>query len=122
LFDGVCALCNASVNFIIDHDPARRFQFEPLQSARGRSLLVQHHLDPTRIHSLVLIESGHAYVKSTAALRIARNLGWPLALLAWLVVVPAPVRDAVYDWIAVNRYRWFGRIDEPVCRIDRRNK
>lgn len=115
LFDGVCNLCNGAVNFIIDRDPEGYFQFAPLQSETARE-----HLDGTPVFSdnldtIVLIENGTPYVRSTAALRIARHLtgGWPL--LALFLAVPRPLRDAVYNGIAQNRYDWFGRRDQ--CRM-----
>jgi predicted DCC family thiol-disulfide oxidoreductase YuxK len=118
LFDGACALCNASVRFVVDHDRAGRFRFQPLQSAQSQSLLIRHHLDPSAIRSVVLIESRHIYLRSSAVLRICRRLDWPLPLLAGLVAVPAPIRDVIYDWVARNRYRWFGKTDGAACRID----
>jgi predicted DCC family thiol-disulfide oxidoreductase YuxK len=115
LFDGVCNLCNTSVLFIIDRDPAGRFRFAPLQSEQANELLGTSGATPLDAGSVILIEEGRRYERSTAALRIARRLsgGWPL--LYAFSVVPRPVRDAVYDWIARNRYRWFGRRD--TCRM-----
>ena len=115
LFDGVCNLCNGAVNFIIDRDPNGYFRFGALQSAAARPILETHGLDASALDSIVLVENGRAYRKSTAALRIARHLtgAWPLLYV--LRAVPRPVRDFVYDWIAANRYRWFGKRDQ--CRI-----
>jgi predicted DCC family thiol-disulfide oxidoreductase YuxK len=115
LFDGVCNLCNGAVNFIIDRDPAGYFRFAPLQSETAR-----HHLDDTPVSStdldtIVMIEDGTPYVRSTAALRIARRLTGGWRLLALFLVVPRPLRDAVYTWIANHRYDWFGRRDQ--CRL-----
>jgi predicted DCC family thiol-disulfide oxidoreductase YuxK len=109
LFDGVCHLCNNSVNFIINRDRHKYFKFTPLQSQIGQQLLRQHHLSPTDLNTLVLIEEGKAYTRSTAALRIARQLSglWPGAYL--LIVVPRWLRDAAYSFIAKNRYKWFGK-------------
>ena len=103
LFDGVCNLCHASVLFVIDRDPRAHFAFAALQG------------EEAELGSVLLVEGGRVYARSTAALRIARRLrgAWPL--LSVLVVVPRPIRDAVYDWIARNRYRWFGR--QEACRI-----
>ena len=109
LFDGLCRLCEKSVNFIIAHDPNSRFRFAPVQSDIGRWLLLQHQLNPNALQTVVLIESGRPYTRSTAALRILRRLHWPLPLLSILIAIPPPLRDAVYDWIARNRYRWFGK-------------
>ncbi len=115
LFDGVCNLCNGSVLFVIDRDPAGHFQFAPLQSDPGRQLLQRHGYAGADLSSIVLVDGGRLYTRSTAALRIARRLTWPWRLLHALIVVPRPVRDAVYGLIARNRYRWFGR--EEACRI-----
>lgn len=111
LFDGVCHLCNSSVNFIIRHDPHGRLKFAPLQSPVGQELLRQHNLSSDILDTFVLIESGRAYTRSTAALRVARRLSglWPVAYVG--IVVPRPIRDAVYRLIARNRYRWFGKRD-----------
>lgn len=108
LFDGVCNLCSSSVQFIIRNDKAGRFRFAPLQSPTGRALLEgQAH---TR-NSVVLVEGEKVFTQSTAALRIARRLDgiWPL--LYAFIVVPAPIRDGVYQFVARNRYRWFGKQD-----------
>ena len=113
LFDGVCNLCNASVRFIVDHDRRGRFAFAPLQSEVGRRLLAGR--VPAGVDSVVLIEGGRVYTRSRAALLIARRLDglWPLMYA--LAVVPTPIADALYAWIARNRYRWFGRSEE--CRV-----
>ena len=109
LFDGVCNLCTASVRFVIGRDRRRRFRFASLQSAAAERLLGQR----DNLESMVLVQDGRTYRKSTAALRIARRLDglWPL--LSVLLVIPRPLRDAVYDWIGARRYRWFGR--REVC-------
>jgi predicted DCC family thiol-disulfide oxidoreductase YuxK len=114
LFDGLCRLCNGSVNFLIDHDPAAHFRFAPLQSRLGRDLLSRFDLD-AGLGSVVLVENGRAYQRSDAALRLARGLGGLWGLLSWAVVIPRPVRDAIYDLIARNRYRWFGK--SQTCRM-----
>lgn len=112
LFDGVCNFCNASVQFILKRDPKGYFRFASLQSDAGRELLAQYHIDPQKNDSIVLIENGRAYLRSTAALRISRRLvaGWP-AIYAFMAV-PGFIRDGMYDFIAKNRYRWFGRKDQ----------
>ena len=117
LFDGVCNLCNGAVTFIIDRDPDAYFRFAPLQSETGGARLEPGHRDPDRIdalESIVLLENGQRFTRSTAALCIARRLRgvWPLYAF---IVVPRPVRDRVYRWIARNRYRWFGKTD--ACRL-----
>jgi predicted DCC family thiol-disulfide oxidoreductase YuxK len=115
LFDGVCNFCHASVQFIIDRDPQDRFRFAPLQSSLGEKLLTHFDLGRQKIVSVVLVESGRCYVKSTAALRIARHLRRPWPLVALLIMLPVGLRDLAYDWFARNRYRWFGRSDQ--CRM-----
>ncbi|MEE8583248.1 MAG: DCC1-like thiol-disulfide oxidoreductase family protein, partial [Acidobacteriota bacterium] len=109
LFDGVCNMCNWTVQFILRRDRRERFLFAPLQSEKGRELLQRHRLPPDQLDSIVLVEAGRAFTSSSAALRIARGLPglWPL--LYGFIAVPRFIRDAVYDWIARNRYRWFGR-------------
>ena len=110
LFDGVCNLCHTSVRFIIKRDPQARFHFASLQSAPGQSLLARYRA-PGDLDTVVLIEDGQCYTRSTAALRICRRLNrlWPVLYV--LMVFPRPLRDAVYQWIARNRYRWFGRLE-----------
>ena len=105
LFDGVCNLCSGAVQFILDRDPRGRFRFASLQSGAARRLLGGESLP----ESIVLIEEGKTSRRSTAALRIARRLRFPWPLLYAFIVVPRPLRDFVYNWIARNRYRWFGR-------------
>jgi len=109
LFDGVCNLCNASVQFVIRHDPQARFKFAALQSATAEKLLQNCAFDRASLDSVILVEDGRVYIESDAALRIARKLGGGWWLLAGFSIVPRPIRDAVYRFIARNRYRWFGK-------------
>lgn len=115
LFDGVCNLCNSSVNFIIDNDPKGLFKFGALQSAEGQKMLAEYNLEADKFKSIVLIYNNKVYHKSTAALMIARRLTglWPL--LYAFIIVPPFIRHAVYDFIAKNRYKWYGKQD--TCRI-----
>lgn len=115
LFDGVCKFCDASVNFILERDRAGRVRFAALQSATGQRFLRRFGLPTESFGSLVLIEGGRCWRRSTAALRITRHLGglWPLASI--LLAVPPFLRDAAYDLFARNRYRWFGSLD--ACRV-----
>jgi predicted DCC family thiol-disulfide oxidoreductase YuxK len=115
IFDGVCNLCNGTVNFIIDHDPAGHFRFAPLQSSTAETYLDGADGPDRDLGTIVLVEHGQTYVRSTAALRIARRLTGPWHLLYLAIGIPRPLRDAVYDWIAANRYDWFGRRDQ--CRM-----
>jgi predicted DCC family thiol-disulfide oxidoreductase YuxK len=112
LFDGVCNLCNASVQFILKRDPRGAFRFAALQSDAGRRLLAAHRLPEDALSSVVVVADGRAYTESDAALRIARGLGGAWPALGALRVVPRFVRDAAYRLVARNRYRWFGRRDE----------
>jgi predicted DCC family thiol-disulfide oxidoreductase YuxK len=113
LFDGVCNLCNRSVQFVIRRDRNDRFRFASLQGEMGRKLLAERGIDTATTDSIILIDPGVAwYVKSDAALEIARSLkgyGWLPLLFGWL---PRPLRDAAYDLVARNRYRWFGKQEQ----------
>ena len=115
LFDGVCNLCNGAVQFIINRDPEGRFSFASLQSAAGQARLREFGLSTDAFDSFVLVEGGKAYTRSTAALRIARQLPGPWRFLYALIIVPRPLRDWAYDLVARNRYRLFGRRDS--CMI-----
>ncbi len=111
LFDGVCNLCNGAINFIIKHDSKAQFKFASLQGATGQKLLAKHKIDPKEIDSIILIESQRISVKSTAALRIAKSLNSGYPLLFGFMIIPGFIRNAVYDFIAANRYKWFGKKD-----------
>jgi predicted DCC family thiol-disulfide oxidoreductase YuxK len=115
LFDGECGLCSHSVDFIIRRDPLGKFVFAPLESEVGRRLLHEHGLDGEGLRTMVLVENGIAYCRSTAALRIIRRLGglWPILYV--LIILPRPIRDWAYDFIARNRHRWFRGSNE--CRV-----
>ena len=112
LFDGVCTLCNGFVQFVIRHDPEGRFRFAALQSEAARDLLTAQGLPApptTEPESVLLLSGGRLYSHSTAVLRIAAQLGgiWRLAAVGG--VLPRAWRDALYRFVARNRYRWFGR-------------
>jgi predicted DCC family thiol-disulfide oxidoreductase YuxK len=111
LFDGVCNFCNGIVRFIIERDPHGRFQFAPLQSKSAASLLSQHPDRQVLPDSVVLVDDDGLYVKSAAALRIARGLRFPWPVFWIFMLVPRPIRDWVYDFIARHRYGWFGKRD-----------
>lgn len=112
LFDGVCNLCNNSVVFIIQHDQKDVFRFASLQSEIGKKLTAERGIDPSEVDSIVLIDPGNAYfVKSSAALEIARELSG----YSWMRIflhLPAWLRDFIYNLIAKNRYRWFGKKEQ----------
>jgi predicted DCC family thiol-disulfide oxidoreductase YuxK len=112
LFDGVCNLCNASVQLVIKHDPDAFFNFSAIQSEAGQALMHQYNIaTPATPESLILIEDGKAYQYSTAALRIARKLKSWHRFLYVFIIVPPFIRNAVYRFIAKNRYRWWGKQD-----------
>ncbi len=117
LFDGVCNVCNRSVNFIIDRDPHARLRFAALQSGAARRILggLGRTIPPGDPDTIVLVDGSRLYEHSAALLRIARHMrgAWPL--LAAFLVIPRPLRDAAYRWAAARRYRWFGKSDS--CRI-----
>ena len=117
LFDGVCNLCNGAVTFLIDHDPKGALRFASLQSATAKTLLADlgANVGAGDPDTMLLVENGRLYDRSTAALRIAKRLPWPLKSLYALILVPRPIRDRVYAWVARNRYRWFGRAES--CRV-----
>lgn len=112
LFDGVCNLCSGAVQFVLRRDVRARFRFASLQSAAGRAVLAKAGALGTVPDSIVLVMGGRVQVKSGAALAIARGLRWPWPLLSAFWLVPYPLRDLVYDWIARNRYRWFGKTEQ----------
>jgi predicted DCC family thiol-disulfide oxidoreductase YuxK len=109
LFDGICNYCNRWVNFIIRHDKNDRFRFTPLQSPQGIQLLRQHNLPEKDIDTFVLIEGKEHYLRTTAGLRILRNLNGLYPLLYGFLIVPAFIRDVFYGFISRNRYRWYGK-------------
>lgn len=117
LFDGVCNLCNGAVNFVISRDRNDVFRYASLQGKVGQQLLEERHIDVQKTDSIVLIEPGVAYfIKSEAAIEIAKELGWPWrALSVFGYILPTVLRDKIYDLIARNRYRWFGKKDQ--CMI-----
>ncbi|MDX1462241.1 MAG: thiol-disulfide oxidoreductase DCC family protein [Marinirhabdus sp.] len=109
LFDGVCNLCNSSVTFVIKRDTNDLFRFAALQEEPGKSLIAEHGIDTTTTDSIILIENNKAYTKSTAALHIARHLGGMYPLLYGFMIVPRFIRNWVYDFVAKNRYKWYGK-------------
>lgn len=123
LFDGVCNLCVFFVGFVIRRDPAEKFVFASLQSEAGRRLVRDHGVPGDAMTSIILVEESRYYWKSEAALRIFRGLSFPWPLLFPFVLVPRFIRDAVYDFVAAHRYRWFGKRDEcmlPTPELKRR--
>lgn len=115
LFDGVCNLCNASIDFILKRDKKNKFLVGALQEEAGKKLLSKFEVNQEYLDSLVLIEDDQIYFRSTAALKIAKNLSdfWPL--FHGFIFLPSGIRDGIYDWIGRNRYRWFGK--KNTCRL-----
>ena len=111
LFDGICHLCDASVQFILKRDPQGKIKFAPIQSPLGSKLYEQHGLDPAAPNAMLFITPRGAFKASDAALEIARTLGgvWKIALVFKLL--PCALRDAAYYFLARNRYRWFGKVE-----------
>lgn len=109
LFDGVCNLCNGAVQFVVKRDPRGRFRFAALQSKRAAAVLAAAGVETPLPDSMVLVQDGVVSVRSTAALRIAKQLRAPWPLLSVFLLVPRPLRDLVYSFVAARRYRWFGR-------------
>lgn len=123
LFDGVCNLCNSAVDFIIQRDKGRNFKVAALQDEPVKKILQSYQINEEYLDSLVLIRGDNVFYKSRAALEVAKKLNalWPL--LYGLIIIPSFVREPVYDWIARNRYKWFGK--KETCRMpteEERNK
>jgi predicted DCC family thiol-disulfide oxidoreductase YuxK len=114
LFDGVCNLCDASVQFLIRHDPAGMFKFASLQSEQGEALMRKHAL-PSDMSTFVYLRDDKVYIKSAAWLRLLIVLKGAWRLAAPLLLIPGPVRNFVYDLVARNRYRVFGK--KEACMI-----
>lgn len=108
-FDGVCNLCNSSVQFIIRHDKKKIFRFASLQSSIGQQLLKENKLVEKYFDSFILFENQTIYTRSTGALKCVKKLSPPWSWLYIFIIVPRFIRDGIYSWIAKNRYRWFGK-------------
>lgn len=115
VFDGVCNWCNAWVDFTIARYPRAKFKFGTLQSEPAQQILTSLRLSTEDFETFLLLEQGRVFTKSTAALKILRQLSglWPLFYLG--IVIPRPLRDTVYDYVARRRYRWMGKAD--TCRV-----
>ena len=116
LFDGVCNFCDDSVQRIIKNDKKDLFRFASLQSEAGQQLTAERGIDTSSIDSIILIDPGNAYyIKSTAALKIAAQMDSFYPILQVFLVLPVGFRDVVYDYVAKNRYKWFGK--KEACKI-----
>ena len=110
LFDGVCNLCNSSIQYIIRHDNKNVFLFAALQSDVGRKIIKEYNIDPLKTDSILLyIPEKGITTKSTAVLKITKHLGFPISLMRCFLILPAFFRNLIYDLIARNRYNWFGK-------------
>ncbi|PJZ54662.1 thiol-disulfide oxidoreductase DCC family protein [Leptospira adleri] len=114
-FDGVCNLCNGTVLFFLDHNPKGNLSFASLQSEAAANILGKKILPDQSPSSVLFLEEGVLYEKSTAVLKIAKHLSFPWNFVPIFGWIPSFFRDLLYDWIARNRYRWFGRSE--ACRI-----
>lgn len=115
LFDGVCNLCNRSVQFVIKHDTRNVFRFAALQSPYGRAHLPKFNIHPDSLETIVLIAGNRCYQRSEAVLQVAKFLGGWWTMLYAFKIIPAFIRDWGYRVVANNRYTWFGRQDQ--CMI-----
>jgi predicted DCC family thiol-disulfide oxidoreductase YuxK len=111
LFDGHCHLCDGSVKFILKHDRNKIFTFASLQSETGKKLIDLYQIDTGSKESIIFIKKGKVHTKSSAALWIAIELSFPAVLISGLMIFPPFIRDSVYDFVAKNRYKWFGKSD-----------
>ena len=109
-FDGYCGLCNRAIAMLLRWDKKGVLKFAPLNGTTAGRLL-----EETKEDTIVFVSNGKVFTRSTAALRIVRCLDFPYSLLFGLMIFPRPLRDAVYKWIALNRYKWFGKSD--LCRL-----
>ncbi len=116
LFDGVCNLCNGAIQFMIRHDKDDTFRYAALQSDIGKKLMMQRNIDTEKVDSIILIEPGVAYYnKSDAALQIGKHLKGYRTISSLLHLIPSGLRNIVYDFIARNRYKWYGK--KEACMI-----
>jgi len=114
LFDGICNLCNRSIDFILKRDKKNQFYYVSLQSDEGKKIVIWYKI-PRKTDSVILIKKGEVFTESDAAIEVGRLLSFPWNCVVILKVIPRVCRDWVYQWIARNRYRWFGKQEN--CRI-----
>lgn len=112
LFDGVCNLCSSSVQFVLKNDKKDQFLFGSLQGNYGQRILKEYNLPPGIYNSFILLENNKIYTRSSGALRMLKHIGGGWALLYSFIIVPQFMRDAVYNFISRNRYKWFGKKKE----------
>ena len=117
LFDGICNLCNGAVQFLLKRDKTEQFIFASLQSDAAKNILLQYNVKKMTLDSIILIEDDQLYQKSTAVLRICKQLDRPWSLLSYTEFLPLRFRDKLYEFIAKHRYKWFGRKDTCIMMI-----
>ena len=115
LFDGHCNLCNSWVQFVVKRDPSKKIQLAQLQSMAGKQILEKHQVDENYIESIVLVKDGEYFFNSTAAIKTISLLDSWERHLKFLILIPSPIRDFFYRFVAKYRYKWFGRLDK--CMI-----
>lgn len=115
LFDGVCNLCTSSIQFVLKHEKNKEFRFASLQSKFGENILKKHNLDIENYDSIIFLENDNIYFKSSAALKIAKKLKFPFNIISIFIISPKFIRNPIYNFIAKNRYKWFGKKD--VCFV-----
>lgn len=116
LFDGVCNLCNSSVQYVIKNDKKNRFMFTALQSEVGEKIIKHFNIDTQKVDSILLFTPEKGIVsKSTAALKVASKLGFPTNILSVFLIIPPFIGNWIYDFIAKNRYKWYGK--KEACMI-----
>ncbi|MBU2996371.1 DUF393 domain-containing protein [Cellulophaga baltica] len=116
VFDGVCNLCNSSINKVIERDKNNTYVFASLQGEAGEKLTNERGIDTDLVDSIILIDPGVAYyTKSTAALKVIKSFGGIYSLFGIFEYVPESIRDAIYDYVAKNRYKWYGK--KEACMI-----
>ena len=115
LFDGICNFCNSTVNFVIKRDKKAVLRFATLQSHIADVLLINEDSGRKDLSSFIFIENNTAYTRSTAALRVCRYMNglWPL--IYGFIIIPRFIRDGIYNWVAGNRYKWFGK--KEICMV-----
>ena len=119
-FDGVCLLCHASVRFVIKNDPKARFSFASIQSPFAQEFLKARGIDSQNLTTLFLFDEGEIFTESTAILKIASRLKFPWNLLRVFILLPTPIRDPIYRWVARHRYQWWGKLE--TCSLPARNE
>lgn len=111
VFDGHCVMCSGWANFILRHDRAAHYRLLPAQTPLGRALYVHYGLDPENYQTNILVADGQAWFKSEGSIRMAEGLGYPWRLARVLRILPLPVRDRMYEWVARHRFHFFGKRD-----------